>query len=69
MLLVSGCVAVALWWKRDARVWLLERHDYRTPAEARDHVLTLATAGREMIDLFTSVSGEPGPDEQVAERN
>jgi hypothetical protein len=28
----------------DNRVWLLERHDYRTPAEARDHWLTLATA-------------------------
>jgi len=47
------------------RVWLLERHDYRTPAEARDHLLTLAR-GREMIGLFTSVSGEAGPDEQVS---
>jgi hypothetical protein len=27
----------------DSRVCLFERHDYRTPAEARDHMLTLAT--------------------------
>jgi hypothetical protein len=25
-------------------LWLLERHGYRTPNEARDHLLTLATA-------------------------
>ena len=24
--------------------WLLERHDYRTPAEAREHLLALASA-------------------------
>jgi hypothetical protein len=50
-------------------LWLLEPHDYRTPAEARDHLLTLANRGREMIDLFASASGEPTPDEQVVERS
>jgi hypothetical protein len=35
----------------DNRVWLLKRLDYRTPAKARDHLLTLATADREMIDF------------------
>jgi transposase InsO family protein len=42
------------------RSWLLERHGYRTPIEAREH---LAPSGaRGMITTFTTeVSGEPGP--------
>ena len=38
--------------------WLIERHSFRTPIEAREH--PDPSGGHGMIALFTKVSGEPG---------